>query len=94
MASRNIIQMKDLWFKAKQFGWGWYPAAWQGWTITLCFILLVAWCALAFSKFVFWFPLQKKMLSVTFVLLIIGLIIALFWICFKKGERPRWRWGN
>jgi hypothetical protein len=23
-----------LWFKAKNYGWGWYPITWQGWLIT------------------------------------------------------------
>jgi len=31
--------IKPLWFKAKQYGWGWYPARWQGWLIVIGFII-------------------------------------------------------
>jgi hypothetical protein len=23
------------WFRRKSFGWGWSPASWQGWLVTL-----------------------------------------------------------
>ncbi len=31
------------WFKAKNYGWGWYPATWQGWLILAGFIYLNYW---------------------------------------------------
>ena len=81
---------KKLWFKAKSFGWGWYPSTPEGWVITLAYIVLVvggsAWYvgeaesdALYFYGF---FP---------FVLL---LTVLLIWICWKTGEKPEWRWNG
>ena len=28
------------WFAPRRFGWGWTPISWQGWAITLGFIVL------------------------------------------------------
>ena len=72
-----------LWFKAKIYGWGWYPCSWQGWLVILVWLLL------------FTFGIAKmdhewlKNLVVIFIL-----TLFLFWICYKKGEKPRWRWGK
>ncbi len=30
----------------------------------------------------------------TFVLPELALVAILIWICFKKGEKPRWQWGE
>jgi len=29
---------KHLWFRAKNYGWGWYPSSWQGWLILLVYV--------------------------------------------------------
>ena len=35
------------WFKPKRFGYGWTPASWQGWAVTLVLLVLpfvfIAW---------------------------------------------------
>ncbi len=75
---------KKLWFKAKWYGWGWYPCTWQGFTITLLSILI----------FVFaWTRIMQGKEIITNSLIIILDFIALFITCYKKGEKPRWRWG-
>lgn len=72
-----------LWFRRKNYGWGWSPSTWEG-----CLVLLV-WLVL------FTFGLVKldhewlKNVVVMFVL-----TILLIWICYKKGEKPRWSWGR
>ncbi len=76
---------KDIWFKRKLYGWGWYPSTWQGFFITLVFILLLVYIAVEFlvkGKFIEYFGL------------LILLIILLMYICYKKGEKPRWSWGK
>jgi hypothetical protein len=85
-----------LWFRAKRYGWGWYPVSWQGWATVLVFVALAVWNGLDFSSatsnatllrgqptdaVLFWF----------FAKLIV-LVAALIFICYKKGEEPRWRW--
>lgn len=38
----NTSKSKNIFFKAKKYGWGWYPATWQGWAIFGAFIALEA----------------------------------------------------
>lgn len=81
---------KRLWFKAKNYGWGWYPVTWQGWVILLFFILLVI------GNFI---RIDRRSHSVSdtlinFVPQTFILIIFLLIICYKTGEKPEWRWGK
>ena len=73
---------KQKWFKNKLYGWGWYPATWQGWIILFAYILIVALLHRAFGTN-----------PVVFVVTI-ALTVLLIAICFATGEKPRWRWGN
>ncbi len=34
--------MARYWFRQKRFGYGAAPATWQGWTLTVCALLLIA----------------------------------------------------
>ncbi|MCX6715203.1 MAG: hypothetical protein NTX72_05330 [Candidatus Uhrbacteria bacterium] len=81
--------MKKLWFKAKQYGWGWYPATWQGWLVLLGFLVL---------DFGNVFRLDVKhgsspAVAREFFIETIILVIVLIWICYRTGEKPRWSWG-
>lgn len=76
---------KGYWFKRKLYGWGWTPAKWQGWVVTLAFVVYIF---LAASVFV-----PKNSPVEFFVSLAIGILIFLF-IAFKTGESPRWSWGQ
>jgi hypothetical protein len=81
---------KRLWFKAKLYGWGWYPATWEGW---LClFIYLVLGVLLAMRAE----AVSNTELEV-FMQIFPGMLIltlVLIYICYKTGEKPRWRWGK
>lgn len=78
---------KGYWFKRKLYGWGWIPATWEGWLTTLIFVIAIV--------FVVQEIVEKHGMGVTwgywttFALL----IILLFLIGYKKGERPKWQWG-
>lgn len=77
--------MKKLWFRAKLYGWGWYPCSWEGWLVTLAFIVLIG---LSAARLV-------NGGSVTFYLVSLLILTAvLIAICYKTGEKPRWRWGK
>lgn len=85
---------KGLWFKRKLYGWGWVPVTWQGVSITLGFVLLL---------FINGFYLEHRVQTIgnptnidlaIFLSVIVLSIIVLFWICYKKGEKPRWSWGS
>ena len=73
------------WFGAKRYGYGWgLPVAWQGW------IVLGAYFAVVLG------PLALRnrtgaMISLGAVLIATPLLV---WVGYRKGEPPRWRWGN
>ncbi len=82
---------RPLWFKSKKaYGWGWYPATWQGWFILLVWIGLVAWNA---------FRIDYASRSVNEVLIelvpqTLLLFVILFAICWVTGEKASWHWGK
>lgn len=84
---------RKLWFKRKHYGWGWYPVSWEGWLVVLVFIVL-----LLINGFYFSFNASSGTPSlfniIIFLIIIIISIIVMFWICYKKGEKPRWSWGS
>ena len=52
--------MKQLWFKAKTYGYGWYPVTWQGWLVILIYVLGVA-------GFGFWYEADPVSRQSTFI---------------------------
>lgn len=79
------MKNNKLWFKAKTYGWGWCPTSWQGFLITLISILV----------FIFFWRniMQGKNILINFIVIIIDFTVLLL-VCYKKGEKPQWRWGN
>ena len=75
----------SLWFRAKRYGWGWVPCAWQGWVVLAVFLVLVA----AGSLFVL--PAHGGLFFAGYVVVLCALLTA---VCWAKGEPPRWRWGK
>jgi hypothetical protein len=83
--------MKNLWFKAKKYyGWGWYPARWQGW------VVLLVWLGLVIFLFGH-IDATSHSASDTlrpFSLNLILMLAVLTWVCWRTGERPQWRWAG
>lgn len=73
------------WFKRKLYGWGWVPVKWQGWAVTLIFIIFITFMADSF--------LVKGNVIEYFIALILAIIILIY-IAYKKGEKPKWSWGK
>lgn len=74
------------WFPAKRYGWGWgLPVAWQGWVVMAFFVVLLLVGAAV---------LLPSRGSGAFAAYSIALCAVLVAICWLKGERPRWRWGD
>ncbi len=73
------------WFKRKRYGWGWTPATWEGWVTTLIFLALVLGNAIRtiHAPTVVPFVLQTIVASLLFL-----------FVTMKKGESPRWQWGE
>jgi len=79
---------KQYWFKAKLYGWGWTPATWQGWSVIGVYLLALLFLGLTIDETA---PLRDVMFSFFLPLLVCtGLLL---WVCWRKGERPRWQWG-
>ncbi len=76
--------MKKLWFKAKCYGWGWYPCSWEGWLVILSWAIL-------FSLTISQIGDHKWLKNIIFILVFTAILLT---ICYAKGEKPRWRWGN
>lgn len=94
MFKRYIDYVKNnpegLWFKRKMYGWGWTPVRWQGWAIIFVYVA---------ALFVVMKDVDKTSHSVsdTLIRFFAPFIIAtaiLVYICYKKGEKPRWQWGG
>ncbi len=90
--------MKKLWFKAKEYGWGWYPCSWEGWLVLAVYLavviglVVIVFGALATANGVvppYFFKSVALFLAVD-MLATITLIV----ICYKTGEKPGWRWGE
>lgn len=81
--------MKKLWFKAKEYGWGWYPVTWQGWLVIVLFIVLAVGNAFRLN-----IESQGSTVPMEFLIETAVLVIVLIGVCFWKGEKPGWRWGK
>ena len=80
---------RELWFKAKRYGWGWTPCSIKGWVITLIYII-----GFVIAEFYFILAFNKEISRITiFGIFTVLWISPLIWICYKKGEKPGWRWG-
>jgi len=77
----------DIWFPAKKYGYGWgLPATWQGWVVLLAYVALVVTASLAFENAVI-----GKMIFIPTVVVLSAIFI---FICWKKGQKPHFRWGG
>ncbi len=75
---------KKLWFRRKLYGWGWTPSTWEGW------VVLLVW-AVIFVSIVSKVNDHEGINNIVFVF--ISVLVLLF-VCYKKGEKPRWQWGK
>jgi hypothetical protein len=93
MYNKYVNYLKDnpegFWFKRKLYGWGWAPARWQGWAVIGGYVLVLIYLVKDVSK-------DALYTSDTLLKALAPIIIAtaiLIYICYKKGEKPRWQWG-
>ena len=82
--------MQKYWFKAKNYGWGWYPASWQGFMVMIIYFLLLIPIFLQIDGQLS--SSSKEMYS--FMIPVLLLTTILIVICYLTGEKPRWRWGK
>lgn len=72
-----------FWFRRKVYGWGWTPATWQGWLVTLVYLGVV----------IFWATLNSDKPTLDFWVIFFCLTAIFVFIAYKKGEKPKWQWG-
>ena len=80
---------EGYWFKRKLYGWGWTPARWQGWVVLLVYVVSILKISLIVDY-------TSHSVSDTLIGMFVPFILLtalLFYICYKKGEAPRWQWG-
>jgi hypothetical protein len=87
--SEAKIAPKRPWFVAKRYGWGWTPATKEGWIATAAF--LAADIAIVFGTADFVHGWRDYLVYTLLPLL--GIITIFILVCYKTGEKPRWRWG-
>jgi hypothetical protein len=96
MIKEYLHYLKDnpqgYWFKAKLYGWGWTPATRQGWAVILIYIILIS-AVISMREADIPGNPDSGSNVLTFALPIIILTALLIFICYKKGEKPRWQWG-
>ena len=77
--------MKKLWFRARDYGWGWYPATWEGGVVlglwVLCLFLLVRYA-------------DPELYPVRWAAGLAASVAVLIAVCWRTGERPSWRWAG
>ena len=89
MATRQNFNT-SLWFRRKLYGWGWYPATWQGWLVIVLFFLAEALTATVITGL----TTNDADFAAYFSATTFGLVLILIIISWKKGETPRWQWGG
>ena len=82
--------MQNLWFKAKNYGWGWVPVSWQGWVVTLLYVLGIVYILLERDRDAILGNHAWENLIINFIFLTLVFVL----IAYKTGEKPRWRWGE
>ncbi len=81
--------MKKRWFKRKVYGWGWYPATWQGWLVLGLYAAIMFTLASTVDE-----SSPGREVFFMLVLPFVLLTAALIRICYKTGETPRFQWGE
>lgn len=82
-----------LWFKRKKYGYGWVPHTWQGWITISTYVAIITIIIISREEYIPGNPNSGSNFLV-FGLPIILLTILFISIVYKKGEKPRWQWGD
>ena len=73
-----------------RYGFGWYPATWEGWLVLAAYVIFLVWDFVRIDA-------HSHSNSDTIRPFVIHAVIAaavLIAVCYATGESPRWQWGN
>ena len=93
-SSKTNTDTKKLWFRNKSYGWGWTPAAKEGWLVVCAFIVIYIFSVLLYGFLMSDLHANVFIYSTVYMIWILALTTILLVIAFKKGEKPEWRWGG
>ena len=82
--------MKYIWFKAKKYGLGWYPATWQGWVVMMVYLF----ATVGIFRYIDLHSHSGSDTLIGFFLPFIGLTFILVFVAYLTGEPLGWRWGD
>ena len=75
-----------FWFPAKRYGWGWGPPVkWQGWLVIAVYVAAILFICVRF-------PPNRDIAA--FLVLVVLTTLGMVFVCWWKGEPPKWRWGD
>ena len=84
------MNKNKLWFKAKMYGWGWYPISKEGWGVLALYVTAV-WINVRNTDIYSNSPTDTLInIVIPFVVNTVYLLI----ICYCRGEKPKWRWAE
>jgi catechol 2,3-dioxygenase-like lactoylglutathione lyase family enzyme len=78
-----------LWFRRKNYGWGWTPISWEGWAVTAAAIIIPLVIRYITKSIGLDKPTQYFYTYASIPIILMALIL----LCFRYGEKPRWQWG-
>lgn len=78
------------WFKNRKFGWGWVPITWQGWLAVGAYVFII----FTGSRILFDDMAPSNSELILFFGWTFFWTIPLFYVSYKTGDVPRWRWGG
>lgn len=78
------------WFIRKTYGYGWTPATWEGWLVLTLYVVA------SVLTYLIVYPRADSAQNIVlwFVLPFVCYTALLLLTAYKKGEKPRWQWGN
>lgn len=88
------MENNKLWFRAKRYGWGWVPSSWQGWLITLLYIAGLVWSGFRAGILAAGASEPNTYFFTQYIAGVIALTVIMIAICYRKGEKPGWHWGD
>lgn len=87
----HIQCMQRYWFKQKRYGYGAAPSSWQGWALTIGYVVVLA----AMSAWLTERAVRGESSIWTFLALVTVVTIIFLAICWRTTEGGwRWRWGD
>lgn len=81
--------MKKIWFKRKTYGWGWTFGTWESVVVMAIYIALNIYIFTVIDVD----SHSGSDTLINFVPRFLLLTVALYFVCYIKGEKPRWQWA-